>query len=513
MADPRFKYLTEQQQQDLADGKISAFRASMMNQRQAPNPKYGEGDFITPLLDYTRPAREKMQVYLDKQMEPNPNVSPLIQRGNNLAVGTMQAALNPWENAIKPAGNAVGNVAGATWDMVKDSGFGHLVGNAYDAAFTSQGELQKRKQEEVDTAKALLDTQDAAARARINAFDAITGGLGGDISGQGMIIGPASSGGGGGFQLPPPPGPTDFSGVQDAIDQTKPQWDEADFEGRRKSAILTGLIGGLLKGAMNSDADYGQILGSGGLGVLSGMSEADAAKSAAKEKFTAAMNDYWIRTAGVRQNQAESDAQYAQRVWDVKVKQLQINHEAAQARAAAGQSTIRQAGDKFFVEETVQTPQGPMRQLRPLDMGVVNRLGGMEKQITQMLGDTPDAKKKAESIVAEVAARKDPAYALPMLTIAKLKSSGTYLDAINFITENEPDAAKLFSSASSKAIASGMDESTANKAVDAQRDAMLMSYFMQSAPFRAYTLGNAGLLTGNPDLAAQYDGLLKGTGR
>lgn len=278
----------------------------------------------------------------------------------------------------------------------------------------------------------------------------------------------------GGYQIPlPPPGP-DYSGVQAAIDQTRPDpnW-EAEAEGRRRGAIITGLVGGLLSASMDSDANFGQIMASGGMGTLQGMAQGDAAKAEAAQQFKKAMDEYWIRTAGVRRDQAESDAQYANRVWETKVQQLRVNASAAEARARAGEAKLRQAGDKFYVEEVVN---GKV-QLRPLDVGAVNRLAGLKDTLEGMGIDA----KQAGAITAEVAMRKDPTYALQMVALSRMKSNGKYLDFVSAMSESSPGFKDAYTQAGmQQASLAATDEEAAKKMADRYRDSLILDLMMKS---------------------------------
>lgn len=486
MGNLKFKYLTPEQQKAYEEGKMTDWQASMANQRNDP-----ETENLPQYLMDIAPGLKERDPSLPSAVNNARSVAGSVLGAFTDPIGTLGSfAEGIHENIGKPAAKALAD--------------NEIFHNAVQAVAVPEGEVAAQKAQAAQSAAdmALRDYQNQLAR--IGSFDAL---MGTDQPMGAAIIGPAGGGGGGGgYSIPaPPPGP-DYSGVQAALDQTKPTFDEAEFESRRKGAILTGLLGGLLSASMDSDANFAQILGRGGLGVLQGMATADESKMRAKEKFAEAMNEYWIRSAGVRKDQAESDADYANRVWQTKVQQLAVNAQAAAARQRSGQSTIRQAGDKFFVEETVMTEQGPMRQLRPLDTGMINRAAGLNRHITQVLGGTPDAKQKADTIVAEVITRKDPAYALPMMTIAKLKTNGTYLDAIKFITDNDPEMIKVLGQMSSQATLAGMAEKETNAMLENRRDALLVSYFMHSVPFRQFALDKSGILSGDPAAGERYGG-------
>lgn len=294
----------------------------------------------------------------------------------------------------------------------------------------------------------------------------------------------------GGYTLPPPPGPTDYSGVQQALDNTKPQDPSAEVADRRKGAILTGMIGGLLNASLQSDANFSSILGGLGQGVLQGMGVAAEDKQKSDEKFKSAMNDYWMRTAGVRRDQAESEAQYANRVWDTKVKQLAINADAAQARAQAGQSKLHQLGADLWVEETVNG----RRSMRKLNLEPMNHFAGMEKRVAYFLGGTEDAKKKAQSIVAEAASRQDPTYALPMLTLSRLKDNGKLLDLISTISAKSPEFLKQYNSIGQELVGGSFaNEKELTDTVSRRRDGLLMEFMLQDRGLRNLAMTYAGL--------------------
>lgn len=509
-----FQYLTPDQQQAFAEGRLSRFKAAMLNNNQTP-AKYGAGDFITPYLDATERSRASAEKLLADGRKPDPSLTPMLQGIKNTAFGVGQIAVNPWENAIKPLGQGAYN---AGESIINASGMMPMLQNWGDAIMVSQGELARREKAKTDQERAdaeeQLRRQQEMDAARIGAFDAATGE---NNQQNAMLLGPAIKSPQGSYTLPPPPGPTDFSSVQEAIDQTRPEWDEADFQKRRQGAIMTGLVGGLLQAAMNPEMDIGQILGAGGLGVLSGMSQADEKRNAAKEKFQSAMNEYWVRTAGVRQNQAESNSQYAQRVYDTKVAQMRINAEALQAQITANASkrSVHNTKDGlvYLIEETVQTPQGPMRQARQVQLGQIDKAASMQKNMEKLLGGTPEAKAKADAIIAETFARKDPAMALPLAAVTKLKTTGTYLDAVNFLAEQDPTLGEALSQDMTKAMVQGMDETTAAKYTSAKRDAIIVDMFMQSKPVRDFILQKTGMLQGSPNLGANYQNLLTQTGR
>lgn len=418
-------------------------------------------------------------------------INNIGQAGRDFAQPNLDS-LPVTNNARKIAGGVVSAVP----DLLNWTGnkIAPVIDNSIDAVTMTEREIQDRDRQQAMASGPTI-SEDTADMQRLSAYNSIFGGLGGEGSmGGGQIIGPADTGGGGGYTLPPPPPGVDYSGVQDAIDQTKPVMDTAGLEEQRKGSILTGLVGGMLSMAMDDDASFGQIMGNAGLGALAGWSKADEGKRAAEETFKKSMDEYWIRTAGVRGDQAESDADFAQRVYDTKIQQMQINNQAAAARAKAGESVLRQAGDKFFVEETIQTPNGPMRQIRPLQMGVIDRMAGMETEATRLLGGTDEAKKKAQAIVAEVASTKDPELALPMITVARLKSSGKYLDFIDKLTKADPAFNKQFSQVGVQLEgASGMSAENINKMAESRRDFMLVDLIMKSDAARQLAYSLAGM--------------------
>lgn len=400
---------------------------------------------------------------------------------------------------VSPAGGKVREFVGGTLTSPVRLGAGmhnatdDLSKYLSDNLFKSKGELQAER----DAIKLEKDNKDAAmVAANADQIRTMAGqtqlgqqlmaGLSGDQL-QTFDLGPAQTYFGD-YNLPEPPPAMDYSGVQEAIDKTKPLDPTKDIEERRKGAILTGLVGGLLTASMDSDAGFSEILGSAGLGVMQGIGAADKYKAEATEKFKKAMDDYWIRTAGVRQNQAESDHQYASRVWETKAQQMGINAAAALRRAQAGELSIRQSGDKFFVEETV----GGRKQLRQMDMGVVNRLAGFRDTLIN-IGIPED---QAKSMTADMAMKKDPVHALQLFTLAQLKSNGNYLTLIEAM-QNDPNSGKDFKKAYDNAgrITEGIvtDETMAKKLADRQRDMFLIQAMSSSPLFFQNAMNLAGV--------------------
>lgn len=372
-------------------------------------------------------------------------------------------------------------------------GFGNLFDDAgnyiYEAAFVPQKDIRAKREAELQSGSAEVRKEAAGVDAGL--MEKLL--LGMDESYSPINLGPARQDFGE-YALPAPPGPADYSGVQEAVDKTKPEDINSKVEERRKGAILAGLLGGLLAGALDSDANYGTVLGRAGLGVLQGMSIGDQYEDEARAKFKNAMDEYWIRTAGVRQNQAESQNDYINRVYATKLKQMEINAEAAAARAKAGESKIYQQGGMFFIDTVTDTPQGKQRQLIPFDPSKTTRMGGMIKTVEEMLGGTDEAKKKAAAIVAESVSRQNPAYALPMITVARMKANGTYLDFVKELGESDPDFKKAFNSIGVELSGvSGVDEKQLNKLAENRRDAVIIDLLLKSDNLRARAYNFAGL--------------------
>jgi hypothetical protein len=452
----------------------------------------------SPLFDlgYSDPTRVKRWLLeLEAAKVPNPNVPSLIQNTNNLVANTLQGALDPWGQVVLPTAGAVKDLAISGWDSVKKSAPGEIVNNAAEAMFVPQKKVQARLAQEEQAVRDAQAAQTAAELNKINTFDAVMSGLGSQSSQSGTIpLGPAQASFGG-YTLPPPPQGADYSGVQEAIDQTKPDPIDADVESKRRGAILTGLVGGVLQASLDENNSFGQILGNAGIGVLQGMGQADAYQSESKEKFKAAMDEYWMRTANVRKSQAESDQDYIQRVYNTKLAQMEINSKASIEKAKAGASQLIHENGKYFIQETVQTPQGAQKQLRPIEIDSINKLAGMETHMTALLGGTEDAKKKAQAIVAETMATKNPEYALPMVTIARMKTNGRYLDFVEKLSQLEPTFLKQFTSVGSMVEGSAnMDAKQLTEMADRRRDALLMDLMLHSDTARAMAYDAAGML-------------------
>lgn len=428
----------------------------------------------------SEPWLQLTQQDVNDWMVPKLTSTPAANKFRQVTGGVANTVFNPIETAMNVGGYLSKNVTQPMVEATKESWPVQLGQNMIEALTVPQGELNRREEAKAQATQAAADTADQQVLDRISAFDAVTQGLGSPGGSQVLWNEPQRAA----PQLPaPPPGP-DYSGVQDALDQTKPQIDEQALAERKKGAILTGLVGGLLQGALDGNMSAGQILGMGGMGTLQGLNAAGEDKRQSEEKFKKAMDEYWVRTAGVRRDQAESDAQYADRVYQTKIRQLELNAAAAQARGPK----LHQAGDKFMVEETVNG----QRIMRPLDIGAVNRLAGMEAEMGRLLGGTDDAKKKAGAIVAEVAARKDPAYALPMVAVARLKQSGKYMDLVAELGKANPEWLKGFNSIGADQQGF-MDEKSLTDLINSRKDAMLIDAIARIPAIRAKALGLAGL--------------------
>lgn len=434
--------------------------------------------------------------------QPQPTMLPIplqmMQRFQNLGNSLRQQndQLMPFQQNIRGGVGSVlaapGNFVDAVGEIPGAVAQTELGQNAVDAFTKTQAQIKQEKAQAAHQKDMDAFFQQARetelTRARENAFDEFLG-----PQGQQSVfdLGSAPSGGGGGYALPTPPPNVDYSGVQDAIDQTRPEEvDQVELEERRKGAILAGLLGGMLNTAMRDDASFGQILGGGGLGVLSGMAAADKDKQEAEANFKKAIDQYWLRTADVRQAQAESDADYANRVWQTKIKQLEINARSAGARAAANQIKLHNTAQGIMVEETVDG----RRQLRMLDTGDIDRGVGMKRAMTKMLGGVEGADAKADAIVSEVLARKDPTYAMPKVALYKLKDNGMYLDYIENLSSLDEDFKKTFNSLGADLQGAPiLDEDALTSIVERRRDAMLMDLMIRSDVARTMALKMAGM--------------------
>ena len=136
--------------------------------------------------------------------QPNPDLSPFL---NLLKSGVGHAMSDPLD------------IVDEGIDLVAPS-----LANAGDALFKTQKEIDIERDSKLvgDNVRRSAEVDRAAikkAEQTGNVLDAL-----GTLEGEtgGAVIGPAESANVGALQLPPLPPQADFSGVQDAIDQTRP---------------------------------------------------------------------------------------------------------------------------------------------------------------------------------------------------------------------------------------------------------------------------------------------------
>lgn len=223
--------------------------------------------------------------------------------------------------------------------------------------------------------------------------------------------------------FPAPPKGADYSSVQEALDKTKPTPDNVDYEKRTRDTVLMGIMGGLLQGAIRGE-DLGTMFARAGVGGLTAKANVAKNREQAKQTFKKALNNYWIKTADVRKMQAESDADYAYRVYQSKLIQMKTKADSFKK----SKPRIIQQNNRTYV--IGQSPEGKMimQELKP--EGEIDRASKMFKVLTDVYGNSPKQKDKIRALIADGVQKNDPLYPVETLTLAELKATGKYIDLI-----------------------------------------------------------------------------------
>lgn len=317
-----------------------------------------------------------------------------------LAAGGVNTILNAPNELVDAAKGGFNYLTGAVPDSVKEAG---AVGLATLAGGTSadvqqvQNAQRQTGQEQLHLQQQnILDEQaqnEAFFHALGNGVQQATGGSRPARSGP-IDLGAAPSGGGqpAPVQFPAPPPAQDFSEVQAMIERTRPEnLDEERFEKQRKNAMIIGALGAISNGQADS---VGEGLAMAASGMFVGAAQADQAKQEAQQQFKQEMNDYWLRIANVKRSESESEDQYARRVWQNQVRQLQTDYRHEMKEWENNQPVIRNTGNGLLM---TYNKDGRIF-MDKIDVGKTKRNAKLYKSLVPILGE-----EKAKSVSATLA--------------------------------------------------------------------------------------------------------------
>lgn len=266
---------------------------------------------------------------------------------------------------------------------------------------------------------------------------------------------------------PPPPGPNYEEVYSEVIKNMPEAPNPVDFQGQRTVALIAGLASGLLK---MQDGNLGQVLLGMGLGALTGVANADAAKEDAIKEFKDRMMDYHNRVAQVKRLQAESDNEYAQRVWQFNNSQIMARYQAGKERLDAMNSKVYQSGNGFFISEVVPNADGTARRvMRFYDpSGTTNNIANVQKVLEKQVG-----KDAANTITLNMAQGLGPRATAEWI-ISKAKADGKWS---GLVKKFGADKGMMQAGMELSALPGGT-ESEKNKMIDRERDVMLVEILM-----------------------------------
>lgn len=211
-------------------------------------------------------------------------------------------------------------------------------------------------------------------------------------------LGPAPSGGDvpAPVDLPAPPPAQDFSQVQEMIERTRPE-ERSDeyYQEQRKNAMIVGALGALSNG--NADS-IGEGIAMAASGMFAGGARADQAKLEAKQKFKEQMNNYWMKMASVKRNEAESEEQYARRVWQNDVNQLKLNYQNELKNWEENKPQTFQSGSNLV---TMYEDKNGRRVADIIDIKKTDRNAKLIKSLIPLVGED-----KAKSIAVSLSQGK-----------------------------------------------------------------------------------------------------------
>lgn len=427
-------------------------------------------------------ALDPEQNYKQIQDYLNAPGTPAWQKlpGNLVTLPMAGAALI--ENTVKTGGK-----------LVAQSPVGEVAKNvartapAFFSGATNEELKQLSGQGKVSETPAAPDDSDARNKA---AQADIVNGLFGGTPGAEMQkydLGPKEIFGAPRIPLPPPGTSPDYSKVRDLVYQMRPEAvDEQAMDNTKGMAVLAGMAAGLLGGTSD---DIGQTLLQMGVGALSGVASVDEAKKVAKEKFKESMNEYLRTSIGVEKAAADSQADYANRVWETQVQQAKLNYEAGRANAEAREGKLMQVGDQIY---NVSVQNG-RRVLQPLTEGKNGRFSGM---INTLQGLGLD-EKEAKATAAQAMFGGDGAMALPRITVAMLNHNGATDSVLSLIgsagAEGKDFVKKYTMAGSSIAGMPNMKTEEVQAQVQAQREAMLSEMLYSSPALLQASMRKAGM--------------------
>ena len=379
-----------------------------------------------------------------------------------------------------PAMGVVGNVTGSMLQMpgrvyAGAAELGSTIGQGVKDAFTPRGELEAR-----DAA----ERQAAAPQGPNNSDNflaAMGAGLTGDASSSPIDLGAVPA-----YDVPqlPMPDPAergDYTEIRNMVAQMRPEAvDEQAMDNTLGMSILAGIGAGL----MGADgADPGEALLRMGMGGMMGVASIDIAKKEAKEKFKNSMDEYLRVAIGVEKSAMENDAQYAARVYDVKLKQMMLDYEASQKMTDLKKPSLEERGGKLFIKK--YNEETKTMQYQPISDSPAGRF----ERMASVLQDWGVTDPKQALTIAATAGVADARQALPAMTVGMLNLNGQTQAILDFIGGMGEDGKKFVSKYNSY----GLPGTALEKEGKAARDTLLIQTLMNSPGLLSQAMQMAGV--------------------
>lgn len=431
-----------------------------------------------------------------------PEQSPVILN----ALGGMAEGFSPFPGGGLSHENVIQRPYNAMVDLLYNNPVGRAVdegakkvGMAVSGASPEDFKKFDEEQEAIraaQTQRATQPTQDATANSQdfLNEFGSLIQGSGDNLAdalnpqaqavdARGSAGVPSSaqvqasgSYGISGMPLPGENTKPDYSRVRDIIEQLRPQQvDTQALDDQKGMAILAGIAAGL---AGDSSGGVGELLLRAGMGSMLGVATIDQAKLDAEEKFKESMNNYLGHSLKLEMAQAETDAEYAQRVYEANAKNALLAYERGQARANANKPELRQVGDKL-----VQVSRDANGNYVATPITTAGDVGRHVQGVRILMGTGMD-EKRAEAAMTQALTSGDPRRSLPIMALSSLQSRGQTEQLLEKLgTMGEPGKNLVDRYRNFGIAGSGMavkDDKAYTAEVEAARQELLMQTLMNS---------------------------------